>query len=276
MQPVKILSWNIEHFKGETRRLKRVVDFVADEDPDVFGLIEVEGSHIYDAMTSKFPGYNFHITEGRQTQEILIGVRSGISAFFTQKNEFRRSNPHLRPGALLTLRFGNKHLPILFTHLKSAPSPEGFGLRDAMYEKVFDLKKALDKSVRNLTGNPNRNANFIVLGDLNTMGFDWFGRQYDIDGPKEIHELAKRFRRRKMRHLDKSHPTTWSNGSGSRYPDSDLDHVFAAEHMGFDLSSGSAVTVGGWAQETTVTKKDRWIEKYSDHCPLILTVTSIQ
>jgi hypothetical protein len=31
------------------------------------------------------PDYTFHITEGQQVQQILLGVRTRITAFFTQK-----------------------------------------------------------------------------------------------------------------------------------------------------------------------------------------------
>ena len=153
MVNLKILSWNIEHFNGtggidksnrkaREKRVERVTKLIKDEKPDVFGLSEVEGKLIHSKMTRLLPGYVFNITEGRQSQEILIGVKHGLTAFFAQRNEFKRSNPSLRPGALLTITIKDIDIPILFIHLKSMPSPEGFGLRDAMFEKDFNLKKA--------------------------------------------------------------------------------------------------------------------------------------
>ncbi len=150
MLPLKVISWNIEHFNGsggqdaENRalrlnRVERVVNYLSTQEPDVFGLSEVEGELVYEKFTESMPNYVFNITEGRQSQEILIGVKNNITAFFTQRNEFKRNNPYLRPGALLSVREGNIHIPILFTHLKSLPTPEGFGLRDAMFEKIFGL-----------------------------------------------------------------------------------------------------------------------------------------
>ena len=136
MLPLKFLSWNIEHFNGtggqdksnrklRLNRVGRVVDVIRGKNADIFGLSEVEGSLVYEKFTQSMPNYTFNITEGRQSQEILIGVRSGLTAFFTQRNEFKRNNPFLRPGAFLALRKGDTHLSILFAHLKSSPLPRG-------------------------------------------------------------------------------------------------------------------------------------------------------
>jgi hypothetical protein len=225
-------------------------------------------------MTRDMPGYVFNITEGRQSQEILIGVRHGLTAFFSQRNEFKRSNPHLRPGALLTLTVnGDEDVTILFVHLKSMRSPEGFGLRDAMFDKVFSLRNALNRAAR---ANGNDAANFIVLGDMNTMGMDYVSRDHDIPGEDEIRAVISNFRRRGMMEVPKSHPTTFSNGSESDLPDSNLDHVFAADHLEDNftgIGGGSVVRVGGWAELDSQHARDEWIQNFSDHAPLTFTVT---
>lgn len=277
MATLKILSWNIEHFNGgggidpatkaaRKNRVKDVVTFLSTQDPDIFGISEVEGSLVFQEFTRNLPGYTFHITEGEQSQEILIGCRNTLTAFFTQRNEFKRNNPYLRPGALLTITVGTVDIPILFAHLKSMPSPEGFGLRDAMFEKVFNLKKALDKASKGLSGGP---ANFIVLGDMNTMGFDYERSDFDIPSDDEIRIITNRFKRRKMKALEKSNPTTFNNGSQSKYPKTNLDHVFAANHLDFvQQPGGFDVRVMGWAEIQNVSGQDAWIEKFSDHAPI--------
>lgn len=288
MASLSVLSWNIEHFNGgggihhDTRavrrdRVERVAAYLKDEDPDIFGLSEVEGKTVFDTFTRTLPGYTFSITEGRQSQEILIGVRAGLTSFFTQRNEFKRSNPYLRPGALLTVTLDGTDVPILFVHLKSLPSPEGFGLRDAMFDKIFGLRRALDRTAREISGG---SANFIVVGDMNTMGMDYEGGQHDIAGPEEIRVVTSRFGRRGLRSLRKSHPFTFNNGSGSSLPHSELDHVFAARHLEFAPVDGSGedgaeVRVGGWALEETQAAQDRWIRAFSDHTPLKFTVTGL-
>ena len=80
-----LASWNVEHFKGKPSRAAKIVDYFKNDlgSPDIFALYEVEGKHTFGALTSRMPGYQFHITEGRQTQEILVGVKQGLTAFFT-------------------------------------------------------------------------------------------------------------------------------------------------------------------------------------------------
>ena len=45
------------------------------------------------------PDYNFFVTEGAETQEILVGISSGHTGFVTQRTEFKAGNP---AGARLT------------------------------------------------------------------------------------------------------------------------------------------------------------------------------
>ena len=166
----------------------------------MFTVLEVEGKHVFRAMVTRFPGYVFSITEGPQTQEILIAVRGGTSAFVTQRNEFKRSNPHLRLGALLTITNGfGQSLPILFAHLKSSPLPEGFGLRDAMFKKVRKLKKKLNEQAGG-------SSEMILVGDLNTMGLRLTYSKNDLSGPEEIARVEKVLRAAGLRNLPKYHP----------------------------------------------------------------------
>lgn len=271
---MKFLSWNVEHFTGTAagarkNRINRVVELVRAEDPDVFGLMEVEGSDVFGALVSKMPGYTFAITEGTQIQEILIGVRGGLTAFMTQRNEFKRSNPNLRPGALLSVtNAGGKTLPVLFAHLKSLPSPEGFGLRDAMFEKVRHLKKQIDKAM----GDDSR---MILVGDLNTMGMNLSYSKNDLSGDDEIARIEKVLARAGFANQKRTSEATFNNGSKSSYPPAALDHVFAAGDLKFaDQGQGAAVRVGGWALEPTTPKQDAWIRKFSDHAPLVFEVTN--
>lgn len=268
---LKILAWNVEHFKDEPARMKRIAKFVEAETPDIFGLMEVEGKTVFGEFTKRFPNYNFSITEGKQSQEIMIGWKNGLSAFMTQRNEFKRSNPYLRPGALLTVQTGaTKPLTILFAHLKSSPSPEGYGLRDAMFIKVRKLKKKLDEAVG--TGG----AKFLLLGDLNTMGMDLSFSKKDQTGPEEIKRMKSVFKSSKLSHQTPSHPATWSNGSNSRYDPAELDHVFASDNVKLkDLGGGVRVRVAGWAEKTTVAQQDKWIRDFSDHTPLIFEAQGV-
>lgn len=272
---LRILSWNVEHFTGHgtgarADRVARVSQLIADENPDIFALMEVKGSTVFTEFTQRFPGYSFSITEGTQVQEILIGVRGGLSAFFTQRNEFKRSNPSLRPAALLTVTTdGGEQLSLLFSHFKSLPSPEGFGLRDAMFEKVRSLKKAIDAAT-------NDQGKFVLLGDLNTMGLNMTFSDADLTGDEEIARVDKVLRFRDLHRQQKTHPHTFNNGSNSSYPPADLDHVYASSNLDFIAQGqGATVRVAGWAEEQTQADVDAWIDAFSDHAPLIFDIENV-
>jgi exonuclease III len=265
-----VLSWNVEHFKKEPARIRDVINLIADTKPDVFALYEVEGSEVFGELSSSMPAYQFHITEGPQVQEILVGVKGGISAFFTQKLEFRSGTTSMRPGALLTVTVDGKNYPILFLHLASGPDPRGWGLRDDMLERALDFRKVLQKASPDSSP-----VNYIFLGDLNTMGLQYFLKKYNIAASVELEKMDKLAKRAGMRRLTKNAPATWSNGSKSSIPDSDLDHVVAADHLRFKLFSNADVDVRGWAKEATSSAKDVWIKRFSDHSPLYFEVRKL-
>ncbi len=264
-----LASWNVEHFKNDPVRVPRVVGFLRARKPDVFALYEVEGKEVFTALTTQMPGYSFHITEGPQTQEILVGVRSTFTAFFTQKVEFRSGTTHMRPGALLTLTIASKNYTVLFLHTASGADPRGMGLRDDMIVRACQFRRVLDKAA----GGAGK-AHYLFVGDLNTMGMKYpFDRSIAAD--VEIQKLAKEAKRVKMRPLSKDAPATWSNGSGSSIPPSNLDHVVASTTLSFKPKGGADVTVLGWPKQTTVAKQDQWIRDYSDHGLLYLQVERV-
>jgi hypothetical protein len=210
------------------------------------------------------PDYHFHITEGPQTQEILVGAKRKLTAFFTQKVEFKSGNTYLRPGALLTVRLNNVDYILLFLHTKSSTKPIGLGLRDDMFDRAFKFRRFLDKVPKRADRGP---VNFIFLGGLNTMGMEYlFKREISVDF--ELRKLNGGAQRAKVRRLSKNKPHTWWNGPGGLHP-SDLDHVVASSHLKFKQFNGSDVDVRGWPAEETEEKQKAWIDKYSDHDALL-------
>lgn len=269
-----VASWNVEHFKDDPSRVGRVVTFLKDQNPDVFGLYEVEGAEVFTALVAQMPNYTFQITEGPQTQEILIGVKKTVTAFITQKTEFKSGTTHMRPGQLVTVSKNGKSYSLLFLHLASGSDPRGMGLRDAMLERAFDFRKTLDKAAGG-TGK----ANYIFLGDLNTMGLKYpFNKSIDATLELKKWDAYAAKAAIGMQRLAKTHPASWSNGSASSLPPSNLDHVYASTNLSFRAfaapGGGSNVSVRGWATEATVAKQDKWIKDYSDHCLLYFEVHS--
>jgi len=272
-----VASWNVEHFgamnKSKTKPKKAVgpiLQYLAQQQADVVAVYEVVGSTVYENLVDVMPDYQFHITEGPQTQEILVGVKRTFSSFFTQRLEFKSGVSVLRPGALLTVRVDGKAYPLLFLHLKSLTEPRGFGLRDDQTERALKLRKVLD----GVSGGGDQ-ANYIFLGDLNTMGMNLTFSTQDVSADEEIQRLQKRVRSRKMQVLAKSHPETFWPGSKSSYSPGNLDHVVAADHLQFKAFGSAYIDIRGWPQETTPEKRDAWTRKYSDHALMYFEVQKV-
>ncbi len=265
-----VASWNVEHFNGKPERIADVAAFLKSQSPDLFAISEVAGSEVYSGMVDAFPGYSFHITEGDQTQELLVGIKSNVTAFITQRVEFKSRDTYMRPGVLVSVHKDDTNYSVLFLHLASGSHPRGMGLRDDMLERAVLFRKNLDKAY----GGKNK-ANYIFLGDLNVMGLSYpYGN--DISPEDEIRRWKTRASRYYgMQLLEKTHDVTWSNGTGSSYPDANLDHVFAAKHLQFKMFNGKPVAVRGWVNETTPEGKDKWIEKYSDHSLVYFEVQKV-
>jgi hypothetical protein len=204
-----------------------------------------------------------------------FGTRGGLTAFVTQRVEFRSRDAYMRPGALMTVEHKGAYYPMLFLHLASMPDPRGFGLRTDMVDRAFQFKDDLDRV------GPGK-ANYIFLGDLNSMGLDYvYGHEAApsrkllharASAEQEIARLEYEAGRRGMRVLAKNAPHTWRNAGQTR---SNLDHVVAADHLKFK-SFGAAVDVDvlGWPKLPADAQKD-WIGKLSDHALLYFEVQAV-
>lgn len=271
-----VASWNVEHFgainkqtKKPNKPIKPIIEYLAKQKADIVAVYEVVGKYMYREIMKCMPDYQFHITEGPQMQEILIGIKKKINSFTTQKLEFKSGQQSLRPGVLVTPCIDGEFYPLLFLHLKSMPDPKGFGLRDDMLKKSLKFRKSLDKASKN------GKANYLFLGDLNTMGFDYPHKKHDISAESELNELDRACGYRHMRRPTKSTDLTWWNGSKKYKPGSNLDHVVAADHLKFKKNNGFEVSVRGWIEEPTEAKQKAWINKYSDHCLLYFEVQKV-
>ena len=159
------------------------------------------------------------------------------------------------------MQAGGASYSFLFLHLKSFPAPRDWGLRDDMFAHVASLKRKIDKAV------PGGDANFIALGDINTMGLKAaYNDASDLTGAEELAFVDNRMDayHTRMRRLSKTHHETWWNGKES-WASSALDHVYAAKHLNFAVFNGSEIRVTGWVNEPTIAKKKDWIERFSDH-----------
>jgi hypothetical protein len=264
-----VASWNVEHFKDDPARVDRVVAFLEQHRPDVFRLYEAEGATIFDAVTRRMPGHTFHITEGPQVQEILIGVAPELTGFVTQRTEFNAGVSLLRPGALLTVSVQGENYPLLFLHTASGNDPRGLGLRDDMLLRAVNFRRVLDKA----PGGKGC-SNYVFLGDLNTMGMQYLhARDRDIDTTTELKKLAEETKRANMRLLVKDEPASWWSGRAGVRP-SNLDQVVAADHLRFKKFGDADVTVLGWPK-LPEPDRPKWIDQFSDHGLLYFEVEKV-
>lgn len=264
-----VASWNVEHFKSDgdqptdRERVERVVSYLKELDPDVFGIYEVTGKEVYFEIVEKFPNYTFEITEGEEVQEILAGVRNTLSCFFTQRLEFKSSVPYMRPGLLASIKKEEVTYNLLFLHLASFPEPRGFGLRDDMLYKAVKFRHVLDKPA----GGKHK-SNYVFFGDLNTMGMNYpyekrIDRNFEL---KKWDERAMGYYG--MRRLAKTSDITWRGEVDGQIEESNLDHVYASTNLKFKKFERNNVTaeveVRGWVDKPE-SEKDEWTRKYSDH-----------
>ena len=267
MKKLRVASWNVEHFRGKQKRMDRVLKFLKDQKPDVFGLYEVVGGDVFETLVKLCPEYQFHITEGPQVQEILVGVRKNLTAFFTQNITFKSGVPTLRPGALLTVTTSkSEHYTFLFLHTKSSSYPLGLGIRDDQFRRAFRLKRTLDRRARK---EKRLESKYVVLGDLNTVGMRYPYKQ-SVEAKFELQKLDRDAAKVNMRRLQKDFAETWYGGKDSIFPPSDIDHVLASNNIEIkNFKKGVEVQVRGWPTETN---RDRWVENYSDHALLYFEI----
>lgn len=261
-----VASWNVKHFKSTQARVDRAVSFLKKQDPDIFALYELYGKDVFAELVKQFPGYSFHITEGKRAQEILFGVRNSLDAFVTQKLEFSSGSTTLCPGLLATVIHKDSLYPMLFMNIDSSPTAQGIGQRYEMMQRAFKYRSRLDKLAWE-TGDAK--VNYIFLGDFEIMGMD-HPYNKSIDPETELRKWdEEECKKYNMRRLLKSHGLTYKSCDGSQL--GDYDHVYAAEHLKFTKFGECEVDVRGWVTEPEDKQKE-WREKYSVHSLLYFEV----
>lgn len=271
-----VISWNVERFgtKGDDHT-QRILDKVTEHAPDLCAFYETRPSALWLDLMERMPGYAWYITEGHQSQETLLGIRHGITAFVTQRVEFKTRDAYYRPGLLATVLVDDVAYPVVFLHLASMRDAKGFGRRQEQIDAAFDFKATLDKA------SPGSSANYLFVGDLNAMGLDFKynqdapGRPYErveVSFERELERIEFLASRSAMRVLSKTHEHTWRNHGGTR---SNLDHIVAADHLAFTTFGGADVLVDGWVDEPTNAAQRDWIAEFSDHSLLYFEVEKV-
>lgn len=280
-------SWNVEAFRGDDpKRVEAMCAWLAYAHPehkpvDVFAIMEVEGLNLVDFAPRYFPEYDFHLTDGVQNKEIIIGVRRGAFAqvSYTQRREFKAGNAYARPGSLVSVRphGQDQFVHLLYLHAPAMSDPDGFGARMTTFENVGKLKAAFDKGERAIQKNAVAEAQFIVLGDLNTAGLCYPTNRVGDRRVTSEDEIAALPSLTGLNLAAKSFDRTWTNTRMM----SDLDHVLVSNAvqlrtLGERDPDGDGVAevkpyyirVRGWP-ELADKKRDAFIDNISDHALLV-------
>lgn len=263
---VSVLWWNVHNLRG-LDHAARIVSYIKEVDPDVFALGEVVGEAAYRLVARAFPRHNFYMTFGKQSQEILVGVRSTFQAFFSQRTEFQSGNEFLRPAALLTLSIGEPPLNILFVHLKSFPDPLSLGYRDDFFDRLGRLKHTLD-------GLSSGNSRFVICGDFNLQGMHYLQQKY-IKPEEEFRHVQNELGDVGFVFAEPTYLPTWSSQEGKNQ--ATLDYMAATISTNLvnfgDDQKQSQLRLGGWSQyPKNSVERAEFIRAVSDHASLYFEI----
>jgi endonuclease/exonuclease/phosphatase family metal-dependent hydrolase len=179
-------------------------------------------------------------------------------------------NPHgsacqnqLRPGLAARLQFpGGLDLATVSAHFKSMADRRGYGLRGASFEAVPGVLRSLTEAAHD--------SDFLLLGDLNTMGCDECAPA--ISAREEVTAVTKRLLAGGVRVVP-------ADAGGSELYRGQLillDHALAATAMR-ELAPGTRSHVAGACAAGAAPLSARAAKKMrrnlSDHCPLVLDLS---
>lgn len=269
---IRVLFWNIEKFKGDNAaRTAAAAQHIKAFDPHIVGFSEINTKRaIRNLMMEELSDYDFGITDGAQSIELMAGWKRGTfeQALYTQRREFKAGQDGQRPGALLSVKRGGQFTNFLFLHTDSGRGKRDYENRREMFGKISRLRKTLNDIEGGL-------ARFVVMGDLNTMGRSALPGEDSITAEEEIEGLTRYMARGGMSLLEKSFPKTFLQyeEDGTIEFENDLDHVISSDVTPLvPFAGGEKVRVRGWNDLSTDAERIEWTESLSDHASVEIEV----
>jgi len=242
---IKFASWNIHNATPEAK--ERCFEYLATQDPDIFGLFEVSSKEAIGPAMKYFPYHSLTSIDN----EMIIGVSNRFFSFVSTRNEFKSEKQTLRPGVLATIYTGTEYISFLFLHLKAFSTPLDYGLRDDMYKHLSSLKRALP-----------RDHKTVFAGDFNNVGMQaTYNDRLDTSIQEELRALDRRMHAVSMRR--KTYIPTWWNGNTQTNP-AEIDQIYTSDSVG-DIT----LQVAGWPAFEKTEDQKKFISEYSDHALLI-------
>jgi endonuclease/exonuclease/phosphatase family metal-dependent hydrolase len=254
---LRLATWNVEWLSGTVGSgavprtvadYARLRDHALRLDADVIALQEVENRAAVARLLNP-DEYQVLLSEGGREQRIALAYRRSVRV--TDHREFAALDVgDVRPGLDVTVALGQRSLRLLVVHLKArCPSqPLESGRPCATLARQLPILESwIDARARE--GVP-----FAVLGDFNRRFFatadEPFWRDIDDADPAEA---------------DLWSPTEGVKaGCNQRYPDF-VDHIVLSR-------TARALMVPGSFSELLYDRRDS--ATLSDHCPLVLTLST--
>jgi len=282
----RIATWNIRFFPQPTTDMDRTAEILAGLDADVIAVQEIADA---DALTVLLDRVNASLADRavaagrvrpRHYDFVLAesGGHGGISVGYVyDENTVRLSGvetltslqmtPDLRPALLahVTALRGGLDFQVIVTHTDS-----GTKIRDYTHRMEF-----LDSLAVELDRRWKDEADFVVLGDLNTMGHLEEGESRRVPGEQELAILDRKAWRMGLRRLPATPSCTeYYRGNGSF-----LDHILVSVSMR-EVPPNAVARVAGYCAEARCRPVDPDNMPYdyahvSDHCPVVIDLTDV-
>jgi len=283
----RFVSWNLHWFpdgvpghKGAGRDLAWLGCVLAWLQPDVLAVQEVKQSRDADQalqtllreLNRRSGGrYVAQLDDcGRRVPQHVGLIWNQARATASHLQTVAELNPHgapcesqLRPGLAAQFRLrGGLDLVVVSAHFKSMADERAFGLRRASFQAVPGLMRRLTSAARD--------SDFLLLGDLNTMGCDACAPV--VSGLEEVAELTQQLRRSGVRLV----PADAAGTERYRGRLTLLDHALASATLRELAPSAQSHVTGACAAGAAPLSEraaKRLRRQLSDHCPLVLDLT---
>ncbi len=279
---LRIATWNIRHFRSADTHEDRVGQVLLAVDADLLAVQEITDTAEFrrllgrinaaSALTAPIEGrrvrrygVEYSSSGGAGDQFIrLVSDSSSVELSHVESLTSLQMSPALRPGLagrVRSLRGGVDFL-VIANH-----SDSGRSLRDYRHRQAF-----LDALETELADRWAQDADFVVLGDLNTMGHDEESGERELTGEEELTLLDQRIARFGLERVPAEPPCSeyYQRHGGL------LDHILVTTSMR-EILPYSTARVSGYCRLLSCQPFEAGEEPFdfthvSDHCPVALDI----
>lgn len=276
----RVATWNIRFFPEPSTDVTRTAEILSGLDADLIAVQEIADADSLGAMLGRVNAelarrasqsgdaprrYAFRLADSGGHGGQYVGYiydEKAVALSGVETLTSLQMTPDLRPGlfARVKSKIGGLDFQIIVMHTDS-------GTKDRDYQNRL---RFLDSLAAGLPDRMRVDADFIVLGDLNTMGRLADDGLSGVSAADEIENLDARARGMGLRRLSNSPACTeYYQGRGTI-----LDHILVSDGMA-EAGSDPRARVLGYCGENACRRLDRDDMPYdythvSDHCPVVI------